>query len=165
MSKQFWIFLLAGVAVVGVLIFFMLSVTSGAHLRLDGKILKVRVLALPSGNASLVMVDFRATNPSDVPLVVSSVKLRLEPAQGDPVEGQGIARADIVNVFQYEKLLGPEYNDVLAAQDKIGPHQSGDHMAGARFEMPEAAVNARRGLTVVVEDVDGTVAELAESHK
>lgn len=164
MSKQFWIFLLAGVGVVGVLIFFMLSVTTGAHLRLDGKVLKVRVLALPGSGASLVMVDFRATNPSDVPLVVSSVKLRLQPAQGDAVEGQGIAKSDIANVFQYEKLLGPKYNDVLAASDRIAPHQSGDHMAGARFEMPEAAVNARRALSVLVEDVDGTVAELAEAH-
>lgn len=163
MSKQFWIFLLAGLGVVAVLIFFMFSVTSGAHLRLEGKILKVRVLELPS-KASLVIVDFRATNPSDVPLVVSSVKLRLQPAQGDPVEGQSIARADMHNVFQYEKFLGPEYNDVLASGDKISPHQSGDHMAGARFEMPEAAVNARRGMTVLVEDLDGTVAELSEAH-
>ncbi len=164
MSKQFWIFLLAGVGVVGVLIFLMLSVTTGAHLRLDGKILKVRVLALPNNKASLVMVDFRATNPSDVPLVVSSVTLRLRPAQGDPVEGQSIAKSDIANVFQYEKLLGPKYNDVLASQDRIAPHQSGDHMAGARFEMPEAAVDARRGLSVLIEDVDGTVAELTETR-
>jgi hypothetical protein len=164
MSKQFWLFLLAGLAVVAVMIFLMFSVTTGAHLRLDGKILKVRVLALPGNAASLVMVDFRATNPSDVLLVVGSVKLRLQPAQGDPVEGQSIAKSDIATVFQYEKLLGPKFNDVLAARDRIGPHQSGDHMAGARFEMPEAAVNARRSLTVIVEDVDGTVAELAEAR-
>jgi hypothetical protein len=164
MSKQFWLFLLAGLGVVGVLIFLMFSVTTGAHLRLEGKILKVRVLALPGSRASLVMVDFRATNPSDVLLVVGSVKLRLQPAQGDPVEGQGIAKSDIASVFQYEKLLGPKYNDVLASQDRIAPHQAGDHMAGARFEMPEAAVNARRSLSVVIEDVDGTVAELAETR-
>ena len=165
MSKQFWMFLLAGLAVVGGLIFFTLSVTKGAHLRLDGKILKVRVLALPGSAASLVMVDFRATNPSDVLLVVGSVILRLQPAQGDPVEGQTIAKSDLANVFQYEKLLGPAYNPVLASQDRIGPHQAGDHMAGARFEMPEAAINARRGLTVVIEDVDnGVVAELSETQ-
>jgi hypothetical protein len=164
-SKQFWIFLVAGLGVVGALIFFMLSVTSGAHLRLEGKVLKVRVLALPNNKASLVMVDFRATNPSDVLLVVGSVKLRLQPAQGDPVEGQSIAKSDIATVFQYEKLLGPKYNEVLASQDRIGPHQSGDHMAGARFEMPEADVNARRGLSVIIEDVDdGTVAEFVETH-
>jgi hypothetical protein len=96
-------------------------------------------------------------------LVVGSVTVRLQPAQGDPVEGQTIAKSDLANVFQYEKLLGPEYNPVLGAQDRVGPHKSGDYMAGARFEMPEAAINARRGISVVIEDVDnGVIAELAE---
>ena len=64
MSKGFWIFLAVGLAVVGGLIFTMLTATQGAHLRLEGKILKVRVLALPGeGGASIVVVDFRATNP------------------------------------------------------------------------------------------------------
>ena len=170
MSKQFWIFLLAGLAVVALLIFFLFAGTTGAHLRLEGKILKVRVLALPGSNgspissASLVMVDFRATNPSDVPLVVSSIKLRLQPREGDPAEGVTISKPDMVTVFQYEKLLGPKYNDVLSLQDRIAPHQSLDRMAGARFEMPESAVQGRRGLTLLIEDVDGTVAELTETH-
>ena len=164
MSKQFWIFLLVGVAVVGGLIFMLLSATQGAHLRLEGKILKVRVLPVPGADASLVIVDFRAANPSDVLMVVSSVKLRLEPTQGDPVEGFPLARAEIATVFQYAKLIGPKYNDVLAASDRISPHQSVDRMTAARFEMPEAAVNARRQLRVVIEDVDGTVAELAETR-
>jgi len=164
MSKQFWIFLLAGVAVTGGLVFVLLFTTQGAQLRLEGKILKVRVLAVPGADASLVLVDFRAANPSDVPLVVSSVKLRLEPAQGDPVEGFSLARAEIATVFQYAKLIGPRYNEVLAASDRVSPHQSVDRMAGARFEMPESAVNARRELRVMIEDVDGTVAELAETR-
>lgn len=162
MSKQFWIFLLVGVAVIGGLIFVMLTTTQGAHLRLEGKILKVRILPVPGADASLVIVDFRAANPSDVLMVVSSVKLRLEPAQGDPIEGFPLARAEIATVFQYAKLIGPRYNDVLAASDRIAPHQSVDRMAGARFEMPESAIDARRGLRVLIEDVDGTVAELAE---
>jgi hypothetical protein len=164
MSKQFWIFLLAGLAVVAVLIFLLLAGTKGAHLRLEGKILKVRVLALPSSNAALVMVDFRATDPSDVPFVVSSVKLHLQPAHGDPVEGLSISKPDMAAVFQYEKLLGPKYNDVLSIRDRINAHQSFDRMVGARFDMPEAAVQARRGLTLRIEEVDGTVAELTETH-
>jgi hypothetical protein len=162
MSKQFWIFLLAGLAVVGALLFLLLAGTKSAHLRLEGKILKVRVLALPDGKASIVTADFRATNPSDVLMVVSSVKLRLQLAQGDPVEGATVSKSDLATVFQYMRLLGPKYNDVLGAQDRIHPHEALDRMAGARFELPEAAVQGRRGLTVVIEDVDGTVAELSE---
>lgn len=162
MSKGFWIFLAAGLAVVGGLIFTMLTATQGAHLRLEGKILKVRVLALPGSGASIVIVDFRATNPSNVPFVANAVTLHLEPATGDAAEGRTISKSDIENIFNYQKLLGPKYNEVLSLQDRIPAHQTVDRMAGARFELAEAIVNARKSLTLRIEDVDGTAAELAE---
>ena len=162
MSKGFWIFLAVGLAVVGGLVFTLLTATQGAHLRLEGKILKVRVLALASSGASLVILDFRATNPSNVPFVANSVTLHLQPATGDAVDAQTISKADIENVFRYEKLLGPKYNPILSLQDRIPPHQTVDLMAGARFELPEAAINARKAIRIRIEDVDGTAAELSE---
>lgn len=163
MGKGFWIFLAVGLAVVGGLVFTMLTATQGAHLRLEGKILKVRVLALPGSGASIVIVDFRATNPSNVPFVVNAVTLHLEPATGDVAEGRTISKSDIDNIFHYQKLLGPKYNDTLSLQDRIPPHQTVDRMAGARFELPEAVVNARKSLRIRIEDVDGTTAaELVE---
>ncbi len=163
MNTRFAIFIVAGIAVVAGLLFLLLTGTSGAHLRLDGKILKVRVLALSGGAASLVMVDFRANNPSDVPFVVSAVKLRLIPAKGDPLEGTTISKTDLNNVFQYEKLLGPKFNDALSLQDRVAPHQRVDRMAGARFEIPEAQVNTRKELHLQLEDVDGTVSDFTEA--
>ncbi len=162
MSKGFWIFLVAGLAVVGGLIFTMLTATQGAHLRLEGKILKVRVLALPGRAASIVVVDFRVTNPSNVPFVVNSVTLHLEPSTGDAADGTTISKNDIENIFRYEKLLGPKYNDTLSLQDRIAPHKTADLMAGARFEVPEAAVNSRKSIRLRIEDVDGAVAEITE---
>jgi hypothetical protein len=162
MSKGFWIFLAAGLAVVGGLIFTMLTATQGAHLRLEGKILKVRVLALPGRAASIVIVDFRLTNPSNVPFVVNSVTLHLEAAKGDVADGTTISKNDIENMFRYEKLLGPKYNDTLSLQDRIAPHKIADLMAGARFEVPEATVNARKSIRLRIEDVDGATAELTE---
>jgi hypothetical protein len=162
MSKGFWIFLAAGLAVVGGLIFTMLTATQGAHLRLEGKILKVRVLALPGRAASIVVVDFRATNPSNVPFVVNSVTLHLEPATGDAADGTTISKNDIENIFRYEKLLGPKYNDTLSLQDRIGAHKTSDLMAGARFEVPEAIVNGRKSIRLRIEDVDGAAAEITE---
>lgn len=144
------------------MIFLLFTGTKGAHLRLEGKILKVRVLALSGSGASLAMVDFRVTNPSDVPFVVSSIRLKLSTAKGDVEEGVTISRPDIDNVFRYEKLLGPKFNEVLTIQGRIAPHQRVDRMVGARFEMPEAAFNARRGLRLEIEDVDGTMAEIIE---
>jgi hypothetical protein len=163
MSKQFWLFLLAGLAVVAGLLFLLLAGTKGAHLRLEGKILKVRVLSLPGSKAVLVTSDFRVTNPSDVPFVVSSVKIRLQPAEGDAVEGATISKPDMATVFEYLKLLGPQYNPVLSIQDRINPHQQLDRMAGARFDLPEASIQARRNLTLTIEEIDGTIAELTET--
>jgi hypothetical protein len=162
MSKGFWIFLGAGLAVVGGLIFTMLTATQGAHLRLDGKILKVRVLAISGGAASIAIVDFRVTNPSNVPFVVNSVTLHLEPASGDASDGATISKSDIENMFRYEKLLGPKYNDTLSLQVRIAPHKTADLMAGARFEVPESAVNSRKSIRLRLEDVDGAVAEIME---
>ena len=163
MSKQFWLFLLAGLAVVAGLLFLLFTGTKGAHLRLEGKILKVRVLSLPGSKAVLVTSDFRLTNPSDVPFVVGSVKLRVQPAEGDPVDGLTISKPDMAAVFQYEKLLGPQYNEVLSIQDRIKPHEAVDRMAGARFDIPEAAIQSRRNLTLIIDEIDGTVAELSET--
>ena len=161
MSKGFWIFLAVGLAVVGGLIFTMLTATQGAHLRLEGKILKVRVLALP-GSAAIVVADFRVTNPSDVPFVVNSVTFHLQPATGDAADGTTISKSDIENIFRYQKLLGPKYNDTLSLQDRIPPHKTADLMAGARFELPESAVNSRKSIRVRIEDVDSASAEITE---
>jgi hypothetical protein len=161
MSKGFWIFLAAGLAVVGGLIFILFTATQGAHLRLEGKILKVRVLSLTGSAACVVVVDFRATNPSDVPFVVNAVTLHLEPGTGDAVDGRTASKRDIENIFRYE-LLGPKYNPVLTLRDRISPHQTLDLMTGARFELPESAINARKAIRIRIEDVDGAAAELAE---
>src|ERR1700692_2432382 len=146
MSKGFWIFLVAGLAVVGGLIFTMLTATQGAHLRLEGKILKVRVLALPGRAASIVVVDFRVTNPSNVPFVVNSVTLHLQPATGDATDGATVSKSDVENIFRYQKLLGPKYNDTLSLQDRIAPHKTADLMAGARLELPEGAGQGRKAV-------------------
>lgn len=161
MSKQFWTFLAIGLAVVAIAIFFTLVGTKGSHLELDGRILKVRVLEL-NPNASIVVVDFRAKNPSNLMFMVKNVTMTLTPAKGDPVDGTPISKFDVENVFKYEKLLGDKYNDVLSIRDKIAPHQSVDRMVGARFEMGESAINSRKSIKLEVEDMDGAVAELGE---
>ena len=163
MNKTFWIFLLAGLAVVGGFLFTLFQTTEEAHLRLEGRILKVRVLALPGGAASLAVIDFRATNPSSVPFVGNSVSMRLEPAAGDAIDGAVVSKPDVENVFRYEKLLGPKYNEVYSLQDRIAPHQSVDRMAAARFNVPESVIQNRKSIRLRLEDVDGAVAELTEA--
>jgi len=160
-SKQFWLLLGAGLAIVAAGLGILLMGTKGNHLELTGAILHTRTLAL-NPSASLVMVDFRIKNPSDVPFVVKSVTIQIDPAKGDTLDGKGISKPDVENVFKYEKLLGPKFNEVLSIRDRIAPHQSMDRMAGARFELADSAIDARKAIHVRIEDMDGTVAEIGE---
>jgi hypothetical protein len=160
-SKQFWIVLPAGLAVVGALLFAVFSGTKGAHVDLQGEILKVRVLSL-NPQASLVVADFRVTNPSDIPFVVSTIVMQLDRYGAGTTDGTVISKPDMENVFKFEKLIGPKYNEVMSIQDKVAPHQKVDRMAGARFELSEAAINARKGVHLHIEDVDGAVVDIGE---
>ncbi len=160
MNKKIAI-LFAGLVVGAIGVGVLLLSTKGGHLELTGQVLKVRILSL-NPNASLVIVDFRVTNPSDVRFVVRSAATFLTPLTGEPVEGAFISKADVENVFKYEKLLGPKYNDVLTIKDPIAPHQTMDRMVGARFELPESAIEARKNIRVHIEDLDGTEADIVE---
>ncbi|MBV8844845.1 MAG: hypothetical protein JO307_18720 [Bryobacterales bacterium] len=161
MTKQFWIFLGVGLAAVAIAVSFIWFGTKSAHLELTGNILKVRVLAL-GPEASLVVADFRVTNPSGVPFVVNDVRLKVTPPDGHTVEGLAASRSDIDNLFKAQKLIGPHFNDVLALRDKVPPMKTLDRMTGARFELPESAIDRRKSVVLRLEDVDGTVAELTE---
>lgn len=161
MSKQFWTFLLIGLVVVGIAIYAILFATKGSHLELKGEILKVRVLSY-NPTASLVILDFRVSNPSDIPFVVKTADVILTPSSGDPVEGARISKADVENVFKYEKLLGPKYNDVLTIKDRVNPHKTIDRMVGVRIDLPEAEINKRKSIQLKIEELDGVIAELAE---
>ncbi len=161
MSKQFLMFLAIGLAVVGLGLYVLLYSTKGSHLELKGEILKVRVLSL-NDKASLVMLDFRATNPSDLRWVIKTVQIIIDPPQGDPIEGAIISKADVDNVFKYEKLLGPKYNDVVSIKDLIPAHKTVDRMAGARFELPESEIDKRKSIRLRIEELDGIIAEFVK---
>ena len=161
MSKQFWMFLIVGLAVVGIGIGFIWMGTKGNHLVLSGTILKVRILPL-SPTASLAIVDFRVTDPSDIPFVMKGASLTLEPASGDTLDGMTVSKSDIENVFKYNPILGPKFNDVLGIKDRIEPHQRLDRMVGARFEIPESQAEERKAIHLHVEEMDGVTADLVE---
>jgi hypothetical protein len=163
MSKTFWIFLAAGIGVVGVLVSGLLVGTKSAHLELTGSILKVRVLPV-GASASLVVADFRIANPSAVPFVVRDVEMQLERTSGEPAAAMIVSKQQMETIFKARTLLGAKYNDVLGMQDKILGGQTLDRMVAGRIELGEAAINARKGLRLRIEDVDGTVAEITEKQ-
>ena len=162
MSKQFWTFLGIGLALVAIVVGISLYGNKGSHLELTGKILKVRTYEM-NPNATIVILDFRTENPSDIPFVVKSFDIELTPASGDPVTGMSISKSDLDAVFKFEKFIGAKYNDSLGVGDKVAPHQKFDRVVGARFDLPESAIESRKSIKVRFHDLDGPVSELTES--
>ena len=69
---------------------------------------------------------------------------------------------DAKRIFEYYPILGQKYNASLITRDRIPGRTTEDRMIVARFEIPVAALDARKNLKVRIEDVDGPVSELAE---
>jgi hypothetical protein len=133
----------------------------GAHVELQGRILKVRTAPLDE-NSSVAVLDFRFTNIADYPFAVRDVTVALEDSAGKPIQGTPIAETDAQHLFEAIPLLGQKYNASLIVRDKIPAHASEDRMIAARFDIPEAQLEKRRQLSIRVEDVDGPVSELKE---
>ena len=161
-SKTFWIFFAIAAVVVAVVVGATWEGTKGAHLELDGRILHVRTLALDP-KATIVIVDFRETNPSDVRFVVKNVEMTLDGVSAEP--GQIVPKSDLTTLFEYKKILGPKYNDALSLGDTVAPHQTVDRMVGARFELSEAAIEGRKAVHLKFEELDRAVAELVEEKE
>lgn len=161
MSKQFWSFLAVGLVVVGIAVSAIWTGTKSAHLDLTGKIIKVRSIALGAGS-TLVVVDFRVTNPSGVPLVIREVSLKMERYKEEPLDGTEVSRSDVDTMFSTFPLIGPKYNDVLAPPETIPPGKTIDRMAEASFDSPESAVEFRKAVILHVEDVDGAGFDITE---
>ena len=150
-----------GTAIMATAVFLMLQATKSAHLELDGKILKVR--SMPAGDdGSLVVVDFRVTNPSRVPFVVETVEMTLEAASGAKSVGRTISKSQMETVFQSKTVIGTKYNEILSMKDVVAPGKSVDRTAAARFELPSSAIDARKSLRIRFDEIDGAVSEIGD---
>jgi hypothetical protein len=161
MTKQFWSFLGVGLVVVTLAVWAIWAGTKSNHLDVAGKILKVRSIPLESGT-SLVVVDFRITNPSGVPLVVREVSMSMERYKEDPLAGREVSKTDVDTMFQVQPLIGPKYNDVLAPPDTIPPGKTLDRMAEASFEAAQDTVEFRKAVILHIEDIDGAGFDIEE---
>lgn len=153
-----------GVAVIGGLVFAILSSTKGAHLQLEGQVLKGRTGAL-SDEDSVAVLDFRIRNTSDVPFVVRQVKVTLEKADNEKAEGNMISKTDMQRLFQFNRFLGDQYNDALSIRDRVPPHGQIDRMVAARFEVPHAQLETGKLIRLWIQDMDGAEFETVYKPK
>jgi hypothetical protein len=154
MSKQFILVLLASLIIIGGVVWLTFSSNQSSQLRLQGSILKVRTLAL-NPQATLVFADFRITNPTGTPFIVDKLEMELERPGQEIAQGGILTRKETDQVFEYQKLAGPKFNEPLIIQDRIQPGQTVDRMVAARFELTEAEAEARSVLRVRILEIDG----------
>jgi hypothetical protein len=163
-NKNFLIALGIGLVVVGVLLFGGLFSTRKAHVNLDGKILKVRTMPTDDKN-SIVVVDFRLANDSNIPFVANEAFIYVTGPDGKEVEGVTVARRDMDRVFQYYKLLGPKYNEALIIKDRVKPGEKMDRMVAAAMPVPESDVTNRKALKLRLVDIDGPKYDFTETKQ
>jgi hypothetical protein len=151
-----------GIACIGVAVGVVVYMQRGARVGLTGKVLKVRTAPLDDQN-SVVVLDFRFTNPSDYPFMVRTVTVLDEEKDGKSYEGDPVSEVDAKRMFENLPLLGPKFNDTLLMGNKIAPRASEDRMIAAHFSAPESRLTARKRFIIRIEEVDGQITEISET--
>jgi len=152
---------IAGV-IVAVLLAVLLWFNRGAQVRLEGRILKTRLVPT-TDTACLAVLEARINNPSDVTFVVRDVHFKVLLADGTTLDGDQVAQIDLDRVLGFLKLYGPRYNPVLKAKDSFTGSSQTDRTIVASFARPVADIERRKGFIIEVDDVDGAVTRLAET--
>jgi len=140
--------------VVGAVVFTVVSSTKGSHLELKGQVVKARTGALDDTH-SIAILDFRVSNPSDIPFVVRQVWVTVEKADGEKLRGDMVSKRDVNQVFQYNKFLGVQYNDAMSIKDEVKPHGQIDRMVAASFPLSQADLEKSKTIDLWVQDMDG----------
>jgi len=148
-----------GLLVIGAMVGGGLFASRGAHLELQGSVRKTRVAAL-SPTRTVVVLDFRASNPADYPFVVKTVEVEVTLADGRKEIGQFVPEVDAKSLFPALPALGDKLAVSIGTGEKIGKKETVERMAAASFNLPEAELEARKGVLLRLRDVDGPVSEL-----
>lgn len=130
------------------------------HLEVRGRIVKARTAA-PGEADSLVVLDLKLENPSELPFQVDEAQLILTPAAGEPIEGIIVAGADIQRVFEAYPALGIRANDPLLMREIIGPRKVAERMMAFQFPgTPEEKWKSRKSLVLKIRERQGSVHEI-----
>jgi hypothetical protein len=148
--------------IVAVLLAIVLWGNRGAQVRLEGRILKTRLI--PTDDAAcLAVLEARINNPSNVTFVVKDVHFKVLLADGTTLDGDQVAQMDLDRVLGFLKIHGPRYNPVLKPKDSFTGSSQSDRTIVASFPRSAAAIERRKGFIIDVDDVDGAVTRLAEA--
>lgn len=162
MRSRFPLLLLASLALAGGIVWIVVATNQAALVTLEGSILKVRTYPL-NAQSTLVIADFRITNPSALLFEVDSLEMFVDRAGSPPAPAGILGRTEVDLVFQYQKLTGPKYNNTLIVSNRIQPGATLDRMIAGRVELTEAEIESRTGVRLRIQEFRGQVAEIAEA--
>jgi hypothetical protein len=161
-NKRLFMFFGLGVVAIAMAVVLILTANRGSHLRLQGKIMKLRTGPLDEGN-SIAVLDFRVENPSDLPFTVRNVEITLERPNGETDDGVTVSKSDLKLVFQYNRFLGDQYNDGLGLKDAIAPHTTVDRTVAARFAVSGQEMDKAKAVRLNIQDMNGPFWETSQS--
>jgi hypothetical protein len=161
-SKSLWICAGIGLVIVAALIQGGLFLSRDSHVELVGAIQKVRTGKLDE-QRSVVVTDFRVTNPSAYPFQIKDVELELT-SGGKVISGRFIPETDAKNLFLGVPELGEKYNPSFRIKEQVGKKETVDRMLAFAVDAPLGVVEARTNLVVRMREVDGPVSQLAEQR-
>jgi hypothetical protein len=149
------------VLIVGVMIGGGLYWTRNNHLELTGQVMKVRSYSIDQ-DYTVAVIDFRVTNPSTSQFQVKDIDVTLDTAEGKALDGAIFSEIDARRLFEYYKVLGTKFNPTLVVKDKINSGVTEDRMLAVRFSGTDATIQNRKGIHIVIHDVDGISTEIQE---
>ncbi|MBM3787726.1 MAG: hypothetical protein FJW30_25500 [Acidobacteria bacterium] len=148
---------LLGFAVVGLVIGTGLIVSRDTHVELTGKIAHVRMAEIRAGQ-TVVIVDFRVTNPSGYPFMVKSADIEVMGGDGKLLTGRFIAGPDVKPLFAaLPELGGEQYNASIGIRETVKKRETVERMVAAIFDAPVAELRGRKKIAVRFKEVDGPV--------
>src|SRR5690349_24262302 len=100
---------------------------------------KVRLQKLDD-KSTLLVFDFRFSNPADYPFVVADVTSTCTLKDGKEVPGELVTDVDVKTLFDYHALtLGAKYNESLVRKSRVAPKTTEDRMIAMTYAVePDA---------------------------
>ena len=139
-----------------------LYLTRDSHVELVGVIQKVRTGRLDD-QRSVVVADFRVTNPSGYPFQIKDLELELS-SGGRTLPSRFIPETDTRNLFLGVPALGEKYNPSFRIKERVEKKSTVDRMLAFVVDAPWEAVEARTELKLRLREVDGPISELLEQR-
>jgi hypothetical protein len=153
-----------GLLLIATLIGSLFLLNRGSQIRIEGTMKKVRLQKLYE-KSTLLVFDFRFSNPADFPFIVSEVTSTCTLQDGSEVAGELVTDADAKPIFEFHALtLGAKYNESLVRRSRVAPKTTEDRMIAMTYLVEPEALEKRKGCVLQVKDVDGAVSKIVEQR-